>query len=196
MDIAAAVVSEAVNARGRTVIAGGPERKIFGMLGVFLQAEDMNPAGCGLIVFGCGAVQEFQAVAVGDDHQFFADLDFGGGHIGMLHRVHDRHVLDVAGVGGVGHINDLNTVTEETAAVEIIFAVLRLIKLRLEKVVVISVVVTDDLHVLDITFIAGTLGIKLFAHRHSFLSKLYDGLRTWGFWSDNTVFLQNYYKQL
>ena len=166
MDVTTAVVGEAVDAGAAAVlrVAGGPEGELFGMLRVFLQGEDVDAAGCGFKVLGCGSMQEGQAVAVGHDHQIVTDLNLGSGHIGINLRVHHRHILHVAGIGRIGHVQNLHAVAEEAAAVEIVFSVFGFVELGLEEVVVVTVVMGQNLHVLDIALVAGALGVEFLAH--------------------------------
>ena len=124
----------------------------------------MHAAGCGGKVLRRGAVQKFQAIAVGNDHQIVADLNLRRGHIGIDFRIHNRHVLDMARVGRVGHIQNLHAVAKEASAIEVVFALCRFINLRLEKIVVVTVVVSQNFHVFDIAFVSRAFGVKIAAH--------------------------------
>ena len=166
VQITPAVVREAVDTSAAAVlgVACGPEGELFRMLGILLQRENVHTAGGRSKMLRCRAVQKFQAVAVGHDHQIVADLHLRRGHVGIDLRVHYRHVLDMARVGRVRHIKDLDTVAEEAAAVEVVFPLRRFIDLGLEEIVVITVVMSQHFHILDIAFVSRAFGVKPVAH--------------------------------
>ena len=165
MQIPAAVIAEPVHAAAPVLgVAGGPKGELLRVLGIFLQREDVHAAGSGLIVLRRGAVEELQAVAVGDDQQVVCHLALGGGHIGILLRVHHRHILHMAGIGGIGDVQDLHAVAVEAAAVEVILSVRGLVDLGLEQIMIVAVVVREHLHVFDVALVAGALRIELLCH--------------------------------